>query len=732
MEQRSAASAALAVDSEGGRRRAWMRHWEFWLAVALGAFLRLWRLDLTQYLDDQTLLMRLARLSATHGWIPLTGIPSSIHTLNPPLSVYLLLPFAALTADPMPVVVSIALWNVIGVALSYLFTLRYFGRRIAAVSALLFATCGAAINYSRFIWQQNYLPPLLILWTLTLFLGCVEGRRRWFAGNVTLLGLAALLHPTAALLAPVTLVGVALAPRVPRLRAWIAAAVALLALAAPTILWEALSGFSDVHAVRQYTTGHSRIDLMVLYYLYQAIGGPLVGGPTTRLLLGALNVVATALFAVGWLTLTARVIRPARALQWRRVAGLIAAARDWSGAFYRGLRADALWRSRLLLWLCVTLPPALMLRHNGALFAHYLMILYPMAFIVSAMGADDLIKWIMQKVNGRAGRSQAVLALALEVALLALMVGRSAQWISYPQSLTDAQTFDAYHDYGYPLSVAQGGAATLDRLQARTGATNAEVVTAADVRYRYSEEYLFVGDRTNRLATSPDCLAMPTTPAESWLVTSVYPHTPALSLLRQLPNAESVGSLAMIGGPTYPVYQVTGPSPMLPNEQSLVGVTTPQPPDTSKGAILFADGQGNVFSLLGADLSQPGELMLRWQVVSLHVDPDTTHSVQFSITSGHSQSSTVCEAQHLRAGETLFTWVALPATRSAYLDLYVTEVTTGYASPRLGPVRFASELPTKSATVEARATITSATSPSVVGVVDGGLRIAVLTSSRVP
>lgn len=732
MERGSVTSAALTFESDSTRRWAWVRHWEFWLALALGAFLRLWRLDLTQYLDDQTLLMRLARLSVTHGWIPLTGIPSSIHTLNPPLSVYLLLPFAALTADPMPVVISIALWNVIGVGLSYLFTLRYFGRRIAAVSALLFASCGAAINYSRFIWQQNYLPPLLILWALTLFLGCVEGRRRWFAGNIALLGAAALLHPTAALLAPVTLVGVALAPRWPRLRAWIVAAVALFALAAPTILWEALSGFSDVQAARQYATGHSHIDLKVLFYLYQAIGGPLVGGTTTRLLLGGLNVMATALFAVGWITLTVRLMRPARELQWHREAGFVAAAREWIGASYRGLRADALWRTRLLLWLSVTLPPALMLRHNAGLFAHYLMILYPMAFIVSAIGIDDLIKWITGRVSGRAGRSPSGVALALEVALLALIVARSAQWISYPQSLTDAQAFDAYHDYGYPLLVAQGGAATLDRLQARTGATNAEVVTAADVRYRYPEEYLFADDRPNRLATSPDCLAMPSNAAESWLVTSVYPQTPALSLLRQLPNAETVGSLAMTGGPAYPVYHVTGPTPLLPNEQSLVGATTSAPPATSQGTILFADGQGNAFSLLGADLSQPGELMLRWQVVSLRADPDTIHSVRFLIATGHSHPSTVCETQHLRAGETLFTWVSLPATRSAYLDLHVTEVTSGYASPGLGPVRFASELTTKSATVEAPATVTGTTSPSVVGEIDGGLRLAALTSSRVP
>ena len=119
--------------------------------------------------------MTLAREAVLRGALPLTGILSSIGTLNPPLSVGVLLPTALFTKDPLPAVVLLALWNVLGVALLYIFTLRYFGRMQATVAALLFATCGAAVNYSRFLWQQNYLPPLLVLWAWTLYAGCVRG-----------------------------------------------------------------------------------------------------------------------------------------------------------------------------------------------------------------------------------------------------------------------------------------------------------------------------------------------------------------------------------------------------------------------------------------------------------------------------------------------------------------------------------------------------------------------------
>ncbi|MGH2517166.1 MAG: ArnT family glycosyltransferase, partial [Ktedonobacterales bacterium] len=198
-------------------RWLWLRYWEFWFALALGAFLRLWQLGTSQFLDDQAILMSMARSSVVQHAIPITGIPSSIHALNPPLSVYLLMPFALFGKDPFPAIVALALWNVAGVALCYIFAWRYFGRRVAAIGTLLFATSGAAVDFSRFLWQQNYMPPLLILWALATFAGALRGTRGWFFASATLLALATLLHPTALLLAPVLLAAFALAPRKPHI-----------------------------------------------------------------------------------------------------------------------------------------------------------------------------------------------------------------------------------------------------------------------------------------------------------------------------------------------------------------------------------------------------------------------------------------------------------------------------------------------------------------------------------
>jgi 4-amino-4-deoxy-L-arabinose transferase-like glycosyltransferase len=719
--QAAASHAAPAPFSPAQAAWAWARQWEFWLALALAIFLRFWRLDLTQYLDDQTRLMTLARLSVTRGLIPLTGIPSSIHTLNPPLSIYLLLPFAAFTANPMLVAISVALWNVIGVALCYVVTLRYFGRRVAAVSALLFATCGGAINYSRFIWQQNYLPPLLILWALTLFLGCVEGRRRWFAGNVILLALAALLHPTSALLAPVTLVGVALAPRLPRLRAWMIAALALLALALPTLVWEALSGFSDLHALRTYATGHSQINLTVLYYLYLAIGGgPAAGHGLSGGLSGgvftALDVLAAVLFAAGWLSLSARLLRPARALVWRRESGFWIAARSWSLDLFRGLRADATWRLNLLLWLSVTLPPFLMLRHTGGLFAHYLMVLYPTAFIVSAIGAVDAIRWLAAWVELRGSKMAPTVGLLLESALLVFILARAGQWMTYPPTLTNASTFNAYHDYGYPLSVLQGGADTLAQAQARTGAAQVEVITSSDPRYRLPEDYILAGERSDRISLTGNCLALPAAASPGWLVAPVIPGSHAETVLSQLSNTEQVGSLPMVGGPAYPIYQVSGEEPLLAGER----LVTPT---------VFDDHQGDSLRLLGASIPQPGALLLRWQVAAASAPADQTRLFRVVASVGGASAYADCEAHHWQAGETLFTWVPLRADGASDITVRVQTTANGLQMPHALGLRFLADAPIPAPLQPTTATVAPADPlhATVTASADGSLTIPAQT-----
>jgi hypothetical protein len=684
----SSGRQAAASDAARGRFSpaqpaawAWARHWEFWLAMALAVFLRFWRIDLTQYLFDQSGLFGLARTSVTHGLIPLTGIPFSIQTLTPPWSIFALAPFAALSASPLPAVISIATLNVVGVALCYIFALRYFGRRIAAVSTLLYATCGAAINYSRFIWQPNYVAPLIGIWIITLYAGCVDGRRRWFSGNIALLLLAAMFHPSALLLAPVTLVAVLLAPRFPGLRAWLGAVAAVVIVAIPTLIWEWQSNFSDLRSAGSFATGHTSYAPLVFFRLYQLLGGvsPDGANPNNPFDLG-LNVLAILLFAVGWLVLTARLLRPARTLAFRRADGVVAASRAWLLALYHGLRADANWRINLLAWLIVSLPPALMIRHSGVIATHYLMMLYPTAFIVSASGAVEAIRWVVAQTERRARQWTTVAALALEAALLVFVIARAGQWIRLPLSLTNPQTFHAYNDYGYPLSVLQGGADTLAQTQARTGAAQIEVITSSDSRYLHAEQYILVGEHPDRISLTPDCLALPAAGAPAWLVAPVLPDSHAATLLASLSNTEQVGSLPMVGGPTYPIYQVSGEEPLLAGER----LVTPT---------VFDDHHGDALRLLSASIPQPGALLLRWQVDAASAPADQTRQFRVVADDNNGRAYVDCEAQHWQTGETLFTWVPLRADGTSDIILSVQTTANGLQMPHALGLRFLADVP---------------------------------------
>src|SRR2546425_6290673 len=114
--------------------------WEIYPIILVASFLRLYRLDTTPFSGDQSMLFRMAYDAVHHGLIPATSNGSSIYTMHPPLTVYFLMLPALLSADPVWAAAMTALFNVIAVLLTYLFTRRYYGRLAATIAAALYAT----------------------------------------------------------------------------------------------------------------------------------------------------------------------------------------------------------------------------------------------------------------------------------------------------------------------------------------------------------------------------------------------------------------------------------------------------------------------------------------------------------------------------------------------------------------------------------------------------------------
>jgi Dolichyl-phosphate-mannose-protein mannosyltransferase len=693
----------------------WLRHWELWLAVALAALLRLWHPEQSQFLDDQAALMTLARDAVLRGAAPLTGIPSSIGTLNLPLSIDVLFPVTLFTRDPLLAVVLLALWNVLGVALLYIFTLRYFGRIPAAVAALLFAACGAAVNYSRFIWQQNYLPPLLVLWAWTLYAGCIRGRRGWLAVNLALLVIIISLHPTGIVLPAVTLVALLLAPRRPTRREVALGVGLVLLLLLPTLLWEALSGAADLTSLRQFSAHPSEVNFDVFLTFAHLLGGPTYntdyGGAPFALvdtqaaytqlhgLFAVLVRLAYLLYIASYILLMVLVFGPAikiwrgaqpKGTRWRQ-------AQQRLMAIWRGLRADTSWRAYLLLWLWLTLPALALLRHNKTLQPHYLFIVYPAVFLMAgiamqrALALAPALPHLLAPIRPslRLPTLPSVARLAIFALLGVLVAGQAAQSLLYTAAQAAGQVNNT--TFGYPLGDLRNADTMLTRLQQQTGAQSI-LLSTPQPHFYHALDYMLVGEHSDRTGFFGACLLLPAQNAGPALVVSAQASSRAAALLPRLSNAHHMQSFAMPGVEPFEVYVVQGAAATLPGETHL----TPA---------VYRGPSGERIRLESAALQAPGVLRLRWTVLDdtpAGSAPSEFHFLLHSAdtTTGSTLAQGECAPTRWQAGQTLFTWVqtgddgattgtpkAGPALPQAPLALDVEGETTENWQRSVGPLR---------------------------------------------
>jgi hypothetical protein len=665
----------------GARVRArlpdWTGHWEFWLALLVGGCLRLFALDRAPWLDDQTQLLDLARTATLRGMVPATGIQASVGILNSPLSVYLLLPIAAVTANPLPQTIALALWNVIGVAICYMAALRCFGRRVAAWSALVFAVCPATVWYSRFLWQQNFIAPLLGLWALTLFAAVKSSGRRWFVAHVILLTACVLLHPTVAFLAPVTLVALWLSPHRPIPREYALAAFGVLLLLAPTLLWQAQSGWSDVNILFHSSQASARYDFEVAGALFGVLGAPSpqtlgAGTPFDRLmpLFNVLTALTVLLFVVGWLRLTWRIWRGIRAA-WRPAPSSEASWRDrvsWACALVDDVRGNEAWRLSLALWLWVTIPPVAMIRHTITIFPHYLLLLYPGIFIVIGLGAAWIVAWGRSamrlgqtaQVRSRPATLARISLRAAPIALLIVFLGGLAFQSTLHITSVSSQQYTVVEGYGYPLNTMLGAVDALNAIQRREGIANIDIVAAPPPPGYYNDlATLLRNERPTRSLMDGACLRLPGT-GESLIVTEKA-TVPAAQLLSGLPNATKIGALPLREGQPASVYRVKPLTSALPGE-------------TSAGGVIFGQAEQPMLRLEGYQRIAPNLLRLRWTVLTSSATARPLLMYQVQVVSGASGAGNLkqratCGAARWSAGDTLVTWAPVDSTKTGPLTL---------------------------------------------------------------
>ena len=639
----------------------WMRRWDFALALAVGALLRLLWLGDTSFLGDQADLLALGRSALAHHTLLATGIRSSIGAMNPPAAVQLLLPFASLN-DPYWAALATALANVVAVALLYGVANRYLGRRAAFAATLLYATASGPIAYSRFIWQQNLLAPVLLLFFWTLCLGVIDHKRGWLGWNVLLWAVAIQLHPTALPLIGLTLLGAYLvrAEVRPRDLAWVVGALAL--LFAPTLAWELASQGLDVTAALGYGHNQSVVDTSAGHYLYalflpasdqthgsaalhsvvapglgwlyialglvylgaqvwlaaSVVGGVLTRGqPRGRRARGGL---------AGRLSAAMRpVVRPANEFAPEGLAATTPADADSraddatapllarSRAATHAALARPEWRFLLFLALWQALPVLAMIRHSSPVQPHYLLVVLPATFLVVGAFLAWAARWLaiwasrgwarVRRASGPTAPTsswigRAGYALALVVILLAAAQTYGV-WTQLNAIHTGAVDTTA-SNYGMTLTQQRRvlQAAATAASEYHTQATIATTSLLQDpLDYQAAIGYSGVS-----AYIGAGCLVAPSAGGAP-LVALATPSVGAADLLGQLRGARLLGAVSTPGAASIPMYLLPGAA-RFPGETTIIAPTATTP--------VGAPDAAPVAYAMDASGSAGTQLIIRW------------------------------------------------------------------------------------------------------------------------
>jgi hypothetical protein len=214
----------------------------------------------------------------------------------------------------------------------------------------------------------------------------------------------------------------------------------------------------------------------------------------------------------------------------------------------------------------------------------------------------------------------------------------------------------------------------LSTLQRQQGGARATVVLPDTQRYNLPEQYLLVEGQSGRVTTPQSCLALPGSGQAPALALSLAPQSPANALLAALPQARLVERVSLAGGGPVPVYRVS-PVSALPND---VPVAT--------GRFIAANGNG--LRLDAASLDGSGRLRLRWTVLggAPFASGEPLYRIQLGTATW--QASAECAVTSLIPGETLVTWLTVPASAGGDATLAVRAGTVGPDLVSAGPLTF--------------------------------------------
>jgi hypothetical protein len=408
--------------------------------VLLTLFLRLWRLDLVQFKDDQAALLRLAEDMVRLGRVPLSGMTSSIGIPLAPSFEYLLAPIVVVSRDPRVATAVIGLANAAAVAGTLVLGWRWFSPLGGVVAGLVYATNPWAVFYARKVWSNDVLPPMAVLLMFCLDGAIVGGQAGWGIAAFPVFALGVEFHPSFGLLAPLMVVlGVVQVRRGQLKQLALGLGLALLT-AVPYLMYLVQSRGSDVGTLASSGALPVQIDGAGPGDVIGLIGGGhnwnVEGLDVTPLLpwrLAAVpGAIETLLLALGIAAALMLVFRSRQAAYRVRAAGL-------------------------LVWVLV--PMLLTIWHPMPLYDYYYLFVLPAGALLIGLGVHTLGQLGLSQSAGRLLVGAALTATIVVAGLQSILVVRQLGYLTSGYVVT----------YGPPLGVAEQTTRELLDLVNRSG-----------------------------------------------------------------------------------------------------------------------------------------------------------------------------------------------------------------------------------------------------------------------
>ena len=167
------------------------------IIIIIALFLRLHNISYMEFKGDEAFNSIKALKLVNEGEIPLFSAIGSTGIYEPPISIYLLAIPRFFSKNPVMAAGFIAILNVFGILICYLFVKKFYSKRAAIIASAFYAASPWQIIFSRKIWAQDLLAFFAIVFLYFIFNAIYEKKKSHLIYALATLGVLIQIHLSA-------------------------------------------------------------------------------------------------------------------------------------------------------------------------------------------------------------------------------------------------------------------------------------------------------------------------------------------------------------------------------------------------------------------------------------------------------------------------------------------------------------------------------------------------------